>query len=138
MTSFSYSTAEDKRPVDYARVLRQIEGLRELTIQRGCTFAESENAALKIGLAVQRYGLVVRPPGYMPIVSEREVSFLDVEAIAETAKALLVAIADREVWIPFSQLSDESEVSAKGNYGTLVVRRWFAERAGLCPGRRSC
>lgn len=36
-----------------------------------------------------------------------------------------------------SQVSDESEVCARGDIGTPIVTRWFAERAGLV-GRRAC
>jgi len=138
MANFSQAEPENKRPIDYVRVLRQIEALRRMVVDRGCSVAEAALAAQKIGEALQRYGLVVRPPGYTPLVSERTVSFLDVEAIAETDKALLCAIDDRELWLPFSQIHKASEVQRVGDTGRLVVRRWFAERVGLCPRRQPC
>jgi hypothetical protein len=32
------------------------------------------------------------------------------------------------VWIPKSVIDDESEVQVKGDAGTLLVARWFAEQ----------
>jgi len=32
-----------------------------------------------------------------------------------------------ECWIPLSQLDEQSEVRAPGDYGTLVVSRWWFE-----------
>jgi len=62
------------------------------------------------------------------------VSLDDVECIRETNSAILCRIGDkrkREVWIPQSQVHDDSEVYAKGHKGKLVVTQWFAEQEGL-------
>lgn len=53
-----------------------------------------------------------------------------------TNKALLVELrdglrADEEVWIPLSQIHDDSEVWGAGDEGELVVTSWFAEKEGL-------
>ena len=59
-------------------------------------------------------------------------SFEDVEAIQETqpgtpdAGGLLCMIEGKEVWIPKSQISDDSEVFKKGDAGTLVIPEWLA------------
>ncbi len=37
----------------------------------------------------------------------------------------------REVWIPRSQITDDSEVFEAGDEGQLVVKSWFAEREEL-------
>jgi hypothetical protein len=38
---------------------------------------------------------------------------------------------DRELWIPQSQVHDDSEVYAKGHTGKLVISMWLAEKEGL-------
>ena len=59
------------------------------------------------------------------------VEIRDVQAIKETDAALLCAIEGEEIWIPKSQINDDSEVYAEGGEGTLVITRWFAEKKGL-------
>jgi len=56
---------------------------------------------------------------------------LDALCIHETDLALLVEIEGEEVWIPKSQIEDDSEVMEKGDEGTLVVSGWFADKEGL-------
>ena len=61
------------------------------------------------------------------------VSFHDAEALVVTPKALLCRLADaREVWVPLSVITDDSEVFGCGDVGELVVRSWFARKEGLC------
>lgn len=59
----------------------------------------------------------------------------DVTALRATDKALLCRVTDdgksREVWVPQSQITDDSEVYAVGHEGQLVVTAWWAEREGL-------
>ena len=55
----------------------------------------------------------------------------DVTVTAETELALLCLIDDKQHWIPKSVVDEESEVSAEGDTGTIVLLRWFAEKAGL-------
>ena len=55
----------------------------------------------------------------------------NVECIRQTEKALLCRIGKREVWIPQSQVHDDSEVYANGHRGKLTVTAWFAEQEGL-------
>jgi len=52
---------------------------------------------------------------------------------AETAKAVLVVIPDlnKKVWIPKSQVHEDSEVEEKGDEGALAITAWFAEKEGL-------
>ncbi len=59
------------------------------------------------------------------------VTFDDCEAIRETDRALLVRIPDlddQEVWIPKSQIHDDSEVYALGHVGALVLPGWLARK----------
>ena len=55
----------------------------------------------------------------------------DVTVTAETELALLCLIDDKQHWIPKSVVDEDSEVSADGETGTIVLLRWFAEKAGL-------
>jgi hypothetical protein len=45
--------------------------------------------------------------------------------------ALLCAIDDRLIWIPKSQVLDESEVWGEGDEGTLVIPEWLAIERGI-------
>jgi hypothetical protein len=62
---------------------------------------------------------------------KKKVEFEDVETEAETDNALLCTIDGKNVWIPKSQIDDNSEVWKKGDEGTLVVSEWIAEEKGL-------
>ena len=65
-------------------------------------------------------------------VKEKEpVEFEDVKAEAETEKAILVEIEGDKYWVPKSQLDKNSEVNEKGDEGTLITTRWWAEKEGL-------
>jgi len=57
--------------------------------------------------------------------------FDDVEVVAETPKALLCDIDGEKVWIPKSQMGDESEVWMEGDSGLLVISDWIAGEKGL-------
>ena len=50
---------------------------------------------------------------------------------AETDKAILCDFGDKEVWIPLSQVDDDSEIWKVGEEGTLVVSEWIATQKGL-------
>ena len=63
---------------------------------------------------------------------EDTVTFEDVRCTKATAKALLVSIdGDPPIWIPLSQVNEDSEVFSEGDEGKLVVTRWIAEQKGL-------
>jgi len=64
-------------------------------------------------------------------MDRNSVEFSDVKAIAETEVALLCEVDGEEVWLPKSQVQDESEVWQKGDEGTLVVSEWIAKQKGL-------
>jgi hypothetical protein len=56
----------------------------------------------------------------------------DVKCARETDKAIFVTDgAGWEMWIPKSQVHDDSEVYARGHEGDLVIKGWFAEKEGL-------
>lgn len=64
-----------------------------------------------------------------------DVEVVDVEdcyARVETNKALLIQLPDDdEVWVPKSQIEDDSEVYADGHNGKLVCTKWIAEQKGF-------
>ncbi len=55
----------------------------------------------------------------------------DATVICETEKALLCEIGGEEYWLPKSQIGAGSEVSGRGDTGTLSIARWLAESRGL-------
>ena len=63
---------------------------------------------------------------------------VDVEIVKETDKAILAeseeiddATGEPSLWIPKSVISDESPIWREGEYGSLIIEGWFAEKAGL-------
>ena len=64
-------------------------------------------------------------------VSEQTVEIEDVTVEAETDLALLCIIEEKQRWIPKSVVHEDSEVSGEGDTGTIMIMRWFAEKAGL-------
>lgn len=54
-------------------------------------------------------------------------------SVSSSGKALLVKLEDREepVWIPMSQIHDDSEVYGVGDEGDLVTTEWIAREKGL-------
>ncbi len=49
----------------------------------------------------------------------------------ESDKALLIKIGDKEIWVPKSVIHDDSEAfDMKNAEGTVVVKRWWAEKNG--------
>lgn len=65
------------------------------------------------------------------MVASNELEFMGVRAIRETANALLCVVDDQEMWIPKSQISDDSEVYEAGHTGTLIISEWLATQKGL-------
>jgi len=54
------------------------------------------------------------------------VEFENVVCTASTAQAILVLVEGRKVWIPQSQIHDDSEVYGVDHRGTLIVSEWIA------------
>lgn len=63
--------------------------------------------------------------------SDEMTAIENVTCTQQTPKAILCDIDDEPVWIPQSQVHDDSEVWKVGDEGTLVVTTWFAKKAGL-------
>ena len=62
---------------------------------------------------------------------EETIEIEDCVCIAETERALQVTgVKEAAVWIPRTQIHDDSEVYCVESKGTLVVRRWWAEKEG--------
>ena len=64
---------------------------------------------------------------------DRHVAFDGVSVIHDSGSAIKCQFpGDSEpVWVPLSQIHDDSEVGKQGDDGTLIVSRWFAEQAEL-------
>ena len=62
---------------------------------------------------------------------DETVEIEDVTVEAETDRALLCVIDERQRWIPKSVVHEDSEVSEQGDQGTLVLLRWFAVKEGF-------
>lgn len=62
---------------------------------------------------------------------DETVEFENVTVKIETEKALLCIINDAEVWIPKSQIDDDSEVYKKDTEGKLIVTEWIAKQKDL-------
>lgn len=58
-------------------------------------------------------------------------SIEDAICTKETTDALLCEFEGKELWIPKSQITEESEVQGEGEEGMLVVTQWLAEKEGL-------
>lgn len=55
----------------------------------------------------------------------------DVTALRSSDKALLCVIDGEHLWVPQSQIADDSEVYERGHEGKLVVTHWWASERGL-------
>ena len=56
----------------------------------------------------------------------------DAKIVKDTGKAILVNAPEfnEDVWIPQSQVDDNSEIWKEGESGDLLVTDWFAEKQG--------
>lgn len=57
-----------------------------------------------------------------------DVEIEDVECVAETEAAILL---DTGQWVPKSVIGEDSEVTERGDRGSLWVKEWFAVKEGL-------
>lgn len=63
--------------------------------------------------------------------SDGTIEFEDVEVVKETDAALLVRIEGEEVWLPKSQLCEDSDKLEEGETGTIMLPSWLAFDKGL-------
>jgi len=64
------------------------------------------------------------------------VAIRDCKLIKHFKQAMLVDVEGEEMWIPYSQIDDDSELykgkdCPEGTEGTLVISDWLAEQRGL-------
>lgn len=55
----------------------------------------------------------------------------EVQCTKQTERAILCVIEGEDVWVPQSLVHDDSEVYRQGDFGTLIVPKWFARKNGL-------
>ena len=60
-----------------------------------------------------------------------EVQLEDVLVLRKTDKAILVEVDTAQIWIPKSQISENSEVWKDGQTGALIIPEWLATAKGL-------
>lgn len=65
------------------------------------------------------------------IFDKKVITFDQVHCLAETDKAILCLIDDRECWIPLSQVDSNSKVFQKDDFGDLIISEWIAKEKGL-------
>lgn len=64
--------------------------------------------------------------------SKETVTFDDVECGRDSEKAIFVSVDGKDpIWIPKSQIDDDSEVYEAGTSGKLIVTEWIAKEKGL-------
>lgn len=54
-----------------------------------------------------------------------------VSVIKSMDKAILCEISGEKIWIPLSQVGDDSEVREEGDEGDLVITEWIAGEKGI-------
>lgn len=55
------------------------------------------------------------------------------KVLRTTDKAMLVSTDHGEVWIPFDQVHDDSELfQGSDSAGKLIIKQWLAEERGWC------
>lgn len=64
-------------------------------------------------------------------MNQQYVIIADVEATAESEKAILVSVEGDEVWVPKKIIHDDSETYKKGTSGNLIVQKWWADKNKL-------
>jgi hypothetical protein len=64
-------------------------------------------------------------------MAKETVSFNSVSVIRKSDAALFCLIDGERVWIPFSQIDDDSEVYDEDTEGQLIVTEWIAIQKGL-------
>jgi hypothetical protein len=64
-------------------------------------------------------------------MSGEVVEFEGCECNAETTAAIRVKVEGKRIWIPKSQVDENSEVYKKGTEGKLVITEWIATQKGL-------
>ena len=57
--------------------------------------------------------------------------FEGISVLQETEKAIKCEIEGEEFWIPKSVIHEDSEVYEEGTEGSLIIKRWWAEKNGL-------
>lgn len=128
------------KSLDHHKILERITSLKNMQVSRGCTAAEADVAALKIGKLVQQYDLCVsftpvsrEDHGYhkMPERGSDDYYYGIVRVLRVTDKAILTLNSDnQELWIPRSQLRRGCEEWTVGDAGACYVSAWWVQRRG--------
>ena len=77
--------------------------------------------------------VVARSEGFEPMADDGELCVFYGTVRFETEKALHVEVAGHPepVWIPKSQLDEESDIEHRGDAGVFYIPAWLAKEKGL-------
>jgi hypothetical protein len=53
------------------------------------------------------------------------------KCLTDSDKAIMVRIAHHNVWIPKTQIHDDSDVHKAGTEGKLIISTWIAQEKGI-------
>jgi hypothetical protein len=57
--------------------------------------------------------------------------FWSVDVIRDAGTAFLCSVGRKEVWVPLTEIRYGTDLTKKGDHGTLIISRWLAGRLGL-------
>ena len=62
---------------------------------------------------------------------EKHVKIGGVSVVKETEKAFLVEAYGEQIWLPKSQMHQDSDDLAEGEIGTIIISKWIARQKEL-------
>ena len=57
--------------------------------------------------------------------------FRRVDVIRDVGTAFLCSVGRKQVWVPLTEIRYGTNLTKKGDHGTLIITRWLARRLGL-------
>jgi hypothetical protein len=64
-------------------------------------------------------------------MSKKFIEFGDVKAVADSELGLRISVGGKAVWVPKSEIHEDSDVYENGTEGTLIISEWVAKKKGL-------
>jgi hypothetical protein len=57
--------------------------------------------------------------------------FRPVDVVRDAGTAFLCSVGRKQVWVPLTEIRYGTNLTKKGDHGTLIISRWLAGRLGL-------
>jgi hypothetical protein len=57
--------------------------------------------------------------------------FRRVDVVRDIGTAFLCSVGRKQVWVPLTEIRYGTNLTKKGDHGTLIISRWLAGRLGL-------